>query len=561
MESTKIRSNNDFTRYNKIFFVFFAAIIVYIIAAIYNNVFVNIMSSSSYLAWHTIFESASILVSFSIFTVTYFIYEESENLSMMILGFSFLLMAWLDMLHMLSYKGMADFFIANTSSNRPTTLWISSRVLGSLGFMIATFIPNETTRKIKKELFILLPSIFSIGLFILVTFYPNFLPAMFVEGTGLTPIKIYLEYLVIAILIVTFVRVNMLYRETNSNREYMFMMALVLLVFSEFAFTNYGSVYDAFNYVGHFFKVIAYIILYRAIYIENLTTPYKQLKKTQKELKIYSDNLDLLVEKRTKELEDLNEILLTDIEYAKEMQGYLLPEQLPEDMSVSFNAKFFIAERLSGDFYNVIKLDEDNIAVYTGNVSGHGVSAAMLTVFANQNVTQLKEGLYSRGEIIEPGYVLKTLYNSFNKTNISSEKYILMFYGVYNVKTKCLTYSSAGINTPPYIIKQSGELVEVEVKGLPICKLGDLVDPYYENYTVQLDSGDKILFYSDGLVEAKSKSGQVYGEERLENLLSENHTLDSAKLNNVIKDDLFNFIGLDERLDDDTTLLIMEVTD
>ena len=559
MDTTNMRQQTDFKKYNKIFFVFFSAIIVYIIAALFNDVFVNAMSSSGYLTWHIIFESASILVSFSIFTVTYFVYEESKSLNMVIFGCTFLLMALLDMFHMLSYKGMADFFIANLTSNRATTLWILSRLFGSIGFMLATFIPKDLVSKVKKEPFIIVTAIFSLALFIIVTFYPNFFPIMFIEGKGLTDIKIYLEYLVILIFSITFMRVNLIYRKTNSNREYRFMMALILMIFSEFAFTNYGNVYDAFNYVGHFFKVIAFMILYRAIYIENLTAPYRELKRTKDELKVYSNHLDLLVEQRTKELENLNEILLTDIEYAKEVQGYLLPEQLPQNMPVSFDAKFFIAERLSGDFYNVIKLDKDNVALYTGDVSGHGVSAAMLTVFANQNVIQLKEGDKGSGEIIEPGCVLKTLYKSFNKTNISSEKYILMFYGIYNINTKRLTYSSAGINTPPYIIKSSGEIVEIVVKGLPICKLGDLVDPYYEDMYVDLDPGDKVLFYSDGLLEARNKAGKEYGEDRLEKLLRKNYQLNSTDLNNKIKEDLFNYIGINKHLEDDTTLLIMEI--
>src|SRR5690606_25604965 len=99
----------------------------------------------------------------------------------------------------------------------------------------------------------------------------------------------------------------------------------------------------------------------------------------------YSENLNLLVKQRTKDLEEANTMLLKDIEYAKEMQLRLLPNTLPEDSTVTFNAEYLPAERLSGDFYNVIRLDEENLAIYIGDVAGHGVSAAMLTIFVNQN--------------------------------------------------------------------------------------------------------------------------------------------------------------------------------
>ena len=560
MDIIKTNLFDDIKKYNKLLFIFFSSIIIYIIAVVYNNVFVNIMPTTSYLAWHTMFEFSGILVSFSIFAVTYFIYEENGNLNMLIFGCAFLSMSCLDMFHTLSYKGMADFFIVNDTANRATTLWIFSRISGVVGIMSALFISPNIIRKVKKELFVATTVVFSIGLFIIVTYYPNFFPTMFIEGQGLTKIKILIEYIIILILVLNFISVTIEYTKTNSHRDYMFMMALVLLIFSEFAFTNYGSIYDAFNYIGHLFKVAAYILLYRAIYIENLTAPYRELKKTKNELKIYSDDLDILVEKRTQELKELNEVLLTDIEYAKEVQSCLLPAEMPKDMSVSFHAEFFIAEHLSGDFYNVIKLDEDNIAVYIGDVSGHGVAAAMLTVFANQNVIQLKERKYESDKILKPGVVLKTIYNSFNKTNINSEKYILMIYGIYNIKSKSFTYSSAGINVPPYIIKKSGKVLEMDVKGLPICKLGDLIDPFYDNKTIQLESGDKILFYSDGLVEAKNEQGEEYGHDKLENLLRKNYRLSSSELNATIKDDFFSYIGHAKNLMDDTTLLVMEIS-
>ena len=95
---------------------------------------------------------------------------------------------------------------------------------------------------------------------------------------------------------VTFILVTAEYKNTSSNREYMLMVVLLLSVFSEFAFTSYGSVYDAYNYIGHLYKVVAYLILYKAIYIESVSIPYREMKKARNELKEYSDNLNIIVE-------------------------------------------------------------------------------------------------------------------------------------------------------------------------------------------------------------------------------------------------------------------------
>ena len=99
----------------------------------------------------------------------------------------------------------------------------------------------------------------------------------------------------------------------------------------------------------------------------------------------------------------------------------------------------------------------------------------------------------------------------------------------------------------------------MNVKGFPICKLGDMVDPFYENKAVQLESGDKILFYSDGLVEAKNKGGQAYGQNRLEVFLKNNSTLNTDDLNIALKEDFYKYINYKKDLMDDVTFLTMEV--
>lgn len=368
-----------------------------------------------------------------------------------------------------------------------------------------------------------------------------------------------MEYIIISIMAITFVIVLSQYKRTAQIREHQFMMALVFLIFSEFAFTNYGSVYDAFNYIGHIYKIIAYIILYKSIYIDNVSEPYREMKKARNELRDYSDNLNLIVNQRTKDLEDANSMLMKDIEYAREMQLSLMPEQMPEDKFLSFHAEYLPAERLSGDFYNVVKLDEHNIAIYIGDVAGHGVSAAMLTVFANQNLSPLKENENDPYKIVPPNVVLDSIYKNFNNTNFNDETYILMLYGIYNKKTKLFTYASAGMNVSPYLIKDSGEIIEINSKGFSICKLGDYIMPTYENRKIQMEAGNKLLLYSDGLVEARNENDEIYGQEKMKDFLKENYALNASDLVEELKENLYNHIGSIERLKDDVTILIMDV--
>lgn len=545
-------------QYRNVFIVFAISTLLFIFTAFNNDLFNRIMSVATYLTWHNLLEFSSILVSFSIFTVTYYIYDESRNLQAIILGCSFLAMGALDAFHTLTYKGMADFFIANTDANRATTLWILSRFIGSIGFLFSVSIPYDVKSNINRHIFVL-PTIALVSfIFILVTFYPEFFPYMFVEGQGLTRDKIFMEYLIVFIMGITFIKVLFEYNKTNSRREYLFLIALLISVFSELAFATYANVYDTLNYLGHIYKIIAYLILYKAIYVINVVVPYREMIKAQNELKEYSDNLNLIVKQRTKELEDINEVLMLDIEYAKEMQRSLLPAQLPKEEAVCFKAEYMPADRLSGDFYNVIKIDENNIAIYIGDVVGHGVSAAMLTVFANQNITPTKEDV-EEIEIISPGYVLKKLYKSFNITNFKVETYLVMLYGIYNIEKKTFTYASAGINVPPLILKNSGEIYEIEAKGFPICKLGEYFMPFYDDREIQLENGDKLIFYTDGLVESKNLSGETFDKNNMMELLKINCALTADELHGTIKEKFYNHIGKKGKITDDITYLILEV--
>lgn len=545
--------------YDSVVLVIIFSLIVYIVAALYNDTFMNLMSVTDFLTWHIIFEFASIIVSFSIFTVTYFNYEETKRLGLIILGCTFLLMGILDSFHTLSFKGMSDFFIENTTANRATTLWVFSRAIGSIGFLVSVCIPKEVKIEVNKNILTSITVAFSIIIFILTTYYPGVFPVMLIEGAGLTKVKILLEYIIMLIMVFTFMVVALEYKKSKQQRDHMFMMALTLLLFGEFSFTNYGSVYDAYNYIGHIYKIMGFIVFYKSIYLENLSEPYREMKKARNELQNYTDNLNQIVMERTKELEEINMSLLRDVEYAKEVQKCLMPALLPKDSDITILAKYLPAERLSGDFYNVIRLDEENIALYIGDVSGHGVSAAMLTVFAYQNIVPLIEEENKNDEIISPGFVLKTMYKRFNKTNFNPGTYIVMLYGIYNIKKKIFTYSSAGMNVSPYIVKNTGKVHEVDSKGFPICKLGEQIMPYYDDRYLEMESGDKIVFYSDGLVESKNTINRESQNYNLQDFLTKNPGLNAHELEKSIMNNFNSKIGKDGKLTDDITLLILEI--
>ena len=293
--------------------------------------------------------------------------------------------------------------------------------------------------------------------------------------------------------------------------------------------------------------------------------PYRKLENMKNKVDDYAHNLEDLVNEKTEKLvkanlrlQDVNKKMIADIEAAKSIQQALLPSKSVKYKGVSFYSEYIPCERLSGDFFNYFKIDDENIATYIVDVSGHGLSAAMLTIFLDRSL-RTKEGYYGgKYSILEPKEVLTILYEVFNNSNFPDETHIVMIYGIYNIRTKTLKYSSAGHNCPLIKISENNgiEILD-ENKGFPICKLGDFYKPTYKNYEINLNKDDKLLFFTDGLTELKNR--EIYTLEDLLHLLKNNKNLDSQKLINSISKDLFEHKN-PNFLEDDITFFIMEST-
>lgn len=548
-----------YRHYLLLLIVFLLSVALFVVASAMHEEFDRVMSVVSYLTWHNLFEFSSILVCFGIFMVAYYTYDQTKNYRTLFFASVFLYMGIMDFFHTLSFKGMPEFFIENRCANRATTLWIAARLLGGAGLAVASFLPVNLKVNVNKRLFPVVTLAVAFSIFGIASYYPYVIPPMYVNGTGLTQLKINMEYVIALLFAVTMGKFIYDYSRTGEKSALLFSVSMLLSIFSEFAFISYGSVYDIYNYIGHIYKVIAFFIFLRIVYIHDVQIPYMELFKARELLKEHADNLDRMVEKRTLELKSINNNLVKDLEYARDIQKSLLPHKLPDETEVAFDTRYFPAEHVGGDFYNIFKLDDRNIGIYIGDVSGHGVSAAMLTVFMNQTI----KSVYGDGEytnkIISPSVVLKNVYRSFNKNDFKEEIYIVLLYAVLNLDTKELTYASAGINVQPLIMdSDTGRVSELEVKGFPICKFIEFYSGEYKDMTIKLKSGDKLLFYTDGLVEAENRQGEIFSQKRLAQVLEQNSALEGDVLSEVLTREVFNFVEYRE-LKDDLTFVLMHI--
>jgi sigma-B regulation protein RsbU (phosphoserine phosphatase) len=235
-----------------------------------------------------------------------------------------------------------------------------------------------------------------------------------------------------------------------------------------------------------------------------------------------------------------NAALQKELDVARDMQRLLIPNNLPSNQYYQFNSLYLPFEEVGGDYFDVIQLEEDRIAFCIADVSGKGVSAALLMANFQANLRALVNVAGSLEELIV----------KLNQKVIESggrEKFITFFIGIYNPKTRTLNTVNAGHNPP--LLFQNNEVVELN-KGCTILGMFDeLPEILVEQY--QLEINAKILCYTDGITEITNDKNEEFGIEPLRNVLVENKV---KNISDELKKSADLFRG-NRQLPDDITLL------
>jgi len=175
------------------------------------------------------------------------------------------------------------------------------------------------------------------------------------------------------------------------------------------------------------------------------------------------------------------------------VQQDFLPTQLPNTDEIRWAAVFLPAEWVSGDIYNIVRIDEQHIGFYVADVVGHGMPAALLTIFLKQALV-MRETVENNYRIFSPAEVMKNLNVRMAAQKLSGYQFATCCYCLLNVKTLQLTYARGG-HPYPILIRPQEQPQQLEMRG---SLLGIFKESEYIQQTVQLRSGDKLLLYSDG---------------------------------------------------------------
>ena len=268
--------------------------------------------------------------------------------------------------------------------------------------------------------------------------------------------------------------------------------------------------------------------------------PYEAYKITTSRLRRHNQQLQREIEVETAE----REIEAEELKRAQEIQLGLLPKEIPQLADFAIAGAWAPARVVGGDYYDVIRLSKQKVALCIADVAGKGVSAALL--MANVQAAVRAFG----SEDAPPSLVCKHT-NSALCANTAADKFVTMFYGVLDAATSTLTYANAG-HPPPILLRNGGRVIHLDTGG---ALLGVIPGWRYEDAVLQLQPGDLLVLFTDGITEAVRPDGQEFGEDRMISAILESGKHSPSEL----QSDLFRQIKTfcNAPLSDDATLIVV----
>ncbi len=243
-----------------------------------------VVSIDGYLSFHTTVEILAVMVAGMIFGVGWHASDGRRSVSLILLSTSFLAVGLLDIAHLLSYAGMPD-LVTPSGPEKAINFWLAARVTAAGTLLMTVSLPQLNFHRHIRYLALLAALAWTAMVYWIALFHPEWIPATFVPGQGLTPIKIAAEYFIIALLALT---AFILVVRSGAQSPYVapsIFAALGLMILSELSFTLYSQVSDGFNLMGHVYKVMAYAYLYHGVLVGVVRLPYQELAKAERTAK------------------------------------------------------------------------------------------------------------------------------------------------------------------------------------------------------------------------------------------------------------------------------------
>ncbi len=233
-----------------------------------------------------------------------------------------------------------------------------------------------------------------------------------------------------------------------------------------------------------------------------------------------------------------------DLAMAREVQLRLLPQKKPEHQRAEFAARFLPARTIGGDLYDFLPYDANSTGIALGDVSGKAAPAALYAA--------LVSGIMRSEASVRPSpsQMLRTLNDALQERKLDSQ-YVAMVYAVWNDANLTLQIANGGAVQP--LICRGDDVDTIRAEGFPV---GMFPNATWEEFSIALQPGDSVVFFSDGLSDAQNAAGEMYGTERLIACVKKHRQKSASKLAESLLNEVGRFQGKQERFDDETVVVV-----
>lgn len=238
-----------------------------------------------------------------------------------------------------------------------------------------------------------------------------------------------------------------------------------------------------------------------------------------------------------------------ELNLAAEFQNTFLPdrEKIKNFNGVYCDYIYIPLLKVSGDFVDISQLEENIYGFFISDISGHGVAAALIS-----SMLKVFFSLYAK-DVLSPQLLFEILNQEFY-SYLNAGEYFTSFYGIYFQEEKRFVFTNAN-HPPPLLLRKGSKTLE------PLSSEGFFVgvfkDSSYEEQEIFLEEGDRILFFTDGIIEAKNRNGEEFGLKRVTQIFLEEQGTYASDLIHIIKNSVNRFC--ENNVEDDITIAIMEI--
>jgi len=233
-----------------------------------------------------------------------------------------------------------------------------------------------------------------------------------------------------------------------------------------------------------------------------------------------------------------------DIAMAREVQLRLLPPEAPTHPHAEMAVRFLPARTIGGDLYDFLDYGPGRTAIVLGDVSGKAAPAALFAALVSGIMRA------AAAQAPEPAAMLTLLNDALQERKLDSQ-YVTMLFALWNDENRTLQVANSGAVQPVFC--RAGQSVPVKAEGFP---LGMFPEVTYEEFSVATQPGDVLVFVSDGIGDAENEQEEMYGQERLAQLLCASRDLPAAEIADAILADVSRFQGSHDRFDDETIIVL-----